>query len=414
MAIFKLSGESDSTFPCIPNGIFEIEAGYPTFKGGQDGQEGVIKGWINYDEYEDFIAQMQPPSTFVGGNMVVSYGAEMPGFPYLRVTDWEAERYPKEAPESDLDANNYRKHPLMYVTLYFRFVKQRGTSSTNPSYNPDPAPYLIHRWSAGGQVLSLDNKGLMWDDIRRRNDSGDAQPFFVGTHAGTSTAEHITSKRQRVGVSAAQDQKVNAVLQIPHIEHEITWPRVPVPPFTYIKRFVGCVNDREMKFRTGTIPAECLLFTGAKVQETVMSNGETSWELVYTFAERQVTARDQQGPGGWNHFFRSKEPDQIFFSKSEEADDYFCDATYWDGNGSYGVDGSLGCYFGCTGLPGFYRLELSPGNPSNPCIPSIPVVAGGTETIDQALKTGYLEDLAIFKKRDLGLLFKPEPSTTSP
>jgi len=208
---FVLSGSSDSTFPCIPAGVFEIEAGFPSFKGGQDGLEGVIKGWVNYDEYPDFIAEMQPPSTFIGGNMVVQYGAEMPGFPYLRVTDWEAERFPKEAPLSDVDADNYRKHPLMYVTLYFRFVKQHATSTTNPTQNPDPVPFLIHRLTAGGQVLGLDNRGLMWDDIRRRLSGGGPEPFFAASSL-VNVSEGNKSKRQRVGVSVSQDERVNAVL----------------------------------------------------------------------------------------------------------------------------------------------------------------------------------------------------------
>lgn len=401
-----------STFPCISSGVFAIEAGYPTFKGGQDGLEGVIRGWINYDEWQDFINQIQPPSTYVGGNMVVQYGAEMPGFPFLRCTDWEAERYPKEAPTNELDGDNYFKHPLMYVTLYFRFVKQHATGGTGAGSNPDPVPYLIHRWSAGGQILSLDNKGLMWDDIRRKLSGGDSEPFF---DAGGGNEESVASKRQRVGVSAGQDERINAVLQIPHIEHEITWPRVPRPPFSIIKQYVGCVNQFEMNFRTGRIPPECLLFTGAKVQETVMSNGETSWELVYTFAERQVVARDQAARGGWNHFFRSKTSSQVYpYLLEDDPETTFTEAGA--GSGPFAGfsldDDDIPEWFACSGLPGFYRLELNPGVASLPCMPEELNSISLLERID--LQTGYLDSLAIFKKKPFINLFRPEPITSSP
>lgn len=411
MTTFVFDTTNPSTFPCIQSGVFAIEAGYPTFKGGQDGVEGVIRGWINYDEWQDFIQQIQPPSTYVGGNMFVAYGAEMPGFPFLRCTDWEAERYPKEAPLADLDPDNYFKHPLMYVTLIFRFVKQHPTGGTGAASNPDPVPYLIHRWSAGGQILSLDNRGLMWDDIRRKLTGGNSEPFFDGVDgSGSPVEESQSSKRQRVGVSVGQEERVNAVLQIPHIEHEITWPRVPRPPFSVIKKYVGCVNQFEMNFRTGKIPPECLLFTGAKVQETVMSNGQNSWELVYTFAERQVEARDQVKPGGWNHFFRSSKPSQTYVFTDESLEDGVTVAQSTNPqNYASDVDGA---FFTCSNLPGFYRLELNPGTPQVCIDEDVDPNTGNLTKI--SLLTGYNDSLAVFKKRPFLNLFKPEPATSSP
>jgi len=418
VAPFVFSGPDDSRFPCIPNSVFEIEAGYPKFKGSNDGQEAVVKGWVNYDEYRDFIAQVQPPSTSVGGNQIIQYGAQLPSYPYLRLTDWEAEPYPGNAPLSDLDANNYRKHPLMYVTLIFRFVKQQATGGSGSQPNPDPAPFLIHRWSVGGQVLSLDNQGLMWDDIRRKLSGGGSEPFFRKTIGATTHEECLASKRRKVGVLVGQTEKVNAIKLLPHIEHEITWPRVPRPAFTYMKEAVGKVNEFEMTFRTGKVPPECLLFTGARIQETVMSNGETSWELVMSFSERQVRARDQAEPGGWNHFFRSNRPSQVYpFLENDDPDTTFTESLVPGPVSGFSLDtGDQGFadvpeWYSCTGLPGFYRLELNPGDYANPCIKET-VVAGQTVGID--LQTGYLDDLAIFERYDFQNLWKPEPITSSP
>lgn len=406
MAIqFKLSGTSDSTFPCIPSGIFEVEAGYPRFRGSNDGQEAELRGWVNYDEYPDFIAQMQPPSTFIGGNMIIAYGAALPGFEYLRVTDWEAERWPGQAPTSDIDADNYRKHPLMYVKLTFRFVKQHATSTTNPEDNPDPAPFLIHRWTVGGQVLSLDNIGLMWDDIRRKLSGGNSEPFF----SSGSLAESHASKRQRVGVAAGQDEKINAARLLPHIEHEITWPRVPKPSFTYLREGIGKVNDREVRFRTGRIPKECLLFSGASVRETVMSNGKTAWELVMKFSERRVVAADQSDPGGWNHYFRAQRPSQTFpYLVNDDPETTFTKSLAPGPVPSHALN-SDNIWYACNGGPGFYRLEVNPGSYDHPCIAEETDSNNNTITLD--LATGYRQQLAIFQQYDFRNLWKSEPGT---
>lgn len=401
-----------TTFPCIPTEVFCVEAGFPRFRGGQDGQEATVKGWVNYDEYPDFIAQMQPPSTYSSGTMTIQYGAALPGHPYLRVTDWEAEPWPYHTAEQD--DNDYFKTPLMYVTLIFRFVKQQINSGEDPdSDNPDPVPYLIHRLSVGGQVLSLDNDGLMWDDIRRRLGNWNPEPFF---DQGGADEECDNSKRQKVGVPAGMLEKINAVLQIPHIEHEITWPRVPRPPFSYIKSYVGKVNSLPMTFKTGTIPAECLLFTGARVQQTVMSNGQVSWELVYSFAERQVVARDQEAVGGWNHFFRASKPRPIYpYEVNGQPGGTATDpdgSRYQTGDfpGPYTAHDSDSNYtwYYCPGLPGFYRLELNPGNNEDLCIDEEYDSDSGLIS-KISLKTGYYDDLAIFKKANLNNLFGSDP-----
>jgi len=166
-----------------------------------------------------------------------------------------------------------------------------------------------------------------------------------------------------------------------------------------------------MNFQTGKIPAECLLFLGASVQQTAMTNGEIAWELVYKFAERQVDARDQQAKGGWNHFFRSNKPQKVFFY-DDDPNDPFESPPY--SNDRYPTD--AGFFYGCTGDPGFYRLELNPGDADdgdNDCIEqSLNVTTGQLEKI--YLKTNYLDQLAIFKQKNLLDLFKPDPLTTTP
>lgn len=402
---FAIPDIGANTFPCI-DGKFVV-SGCPSYRIGQDGIEAVLRGMLAYDDLDAFVDQIQPPSTIIGSNMVIQYGAPFPGRPNLRVTDIKIDPLVDSAVSTgDLDSAGFHKCSHYMIVITYRFGKVSGTGSgTN---NPDPAPFLIHRWSIGGQVLSLDNRGLMWDDIRRRGTGGTPDPFFSQTVGSTLIQESHDSKRSRVGVVVAQDDKVNAHLLIPHIEHEITWPRVPKPPFSFIKQAAGKVNRDEMNFQTGKIPPECLLFTGAQIQQTAMSNGQVAWELVYRFSERQVKAMDQTTVGGWNHYFRSSEPLSVNFTNEAQGTIDAVDVppvgTPPHSTQGFFLDGQNN-YFSCTNLPGFYRLELTPGNPKNVCIREM-TTPSGVITID--LATGYLDELAIMQKFDMRKLFGPD------
>jgi hypothetical protein len=407
---WKFVNVTSTTFPCIPTEQFEIEAGYPrTSGGGSTPLEGVLKGWINYDDYNSLIELLQPSSTLVGGLMTVqSYGMKMPGgndFDYLRCVRWEATPVYKTSDE--LDGAGYHKSDLWYFTIIFQSVTLLPT---------------VHRRSVGGQVLSLDNQGLMWDDIRRKRLTGGKDLFLVDT--ATPLEESDTSKRSRVGVKALQDDRINAHLLIAHTQYEISWQRVVSVPVTAIMNTIGRVNSQPLRFRDWLIPPECCLMTGANIQESVMLNRQVCSEVVYHFAIRIVKAQDQNDPGGWNHFFRSVAPEQRFLTVDNSTGDKQLPFTFSIGipasaynyafNGSEGYQHTAEShktnpnqFYACTGLPGFYRLEMTPGDPTLPCIE---VITGtGGLPISMALETGYLDQLAIFNKVDFSKIFQPEP-----
>jgi len=235
-------------------------------------------------------------------------------------------------------------------------------SSTESSYgdisdpeSKDPVPFLSHSWSAGGEVVTMENAEMTW--------SGGAK---AKAHAAASNANFI----------------------VPTIEHSITWHRVHSPPFAAIRSALGKVNKTTMDFDTGeNIWPETLLFLGAELNRDILSDGSRAWQVVYKFSERRVDTgyknnsqvadgvgeyiedgvvytagggffTDNGLPistltlGGWNHFFRQK------------------DAT----NGGY--------------APGFYRLNLGNVNSST---------------------TAYQDEYAVFKKSELLDLFTQVP-----
>jgi len=226
----------------------------------------------------------------------------------------------------------------------------------------DPVPFLSHSWSAGGEIITVENADMKWS-------GGDA----ARAHAAASNANFI----------------------VPTIEHSITWHRVKTPPFEAIRSALGKVNVSTMDFDTGTnIWPETLLFLGAELSRDILTDGTRAWQVVYKFSERRVDTGyasngvqyfdgvgryiessirytpgsitapglDDSGLpfgtniiGGWNHFFRQK----------------------------YGsTAGAIYTY------PGFYRLHLDSG-------------VGLTPTTSKF----YVKEFAIFKRHELLDLF---------
>lgn len=346
--------------PC-GNG-FKLMGGYPTFDIGAQGDiRGIRRGTLPWDELDDFVNDMMPTNTVVGNNLFSFLGADFPGRPFLHVTGLGVKPYVDRT--KSIDFNNDYKHEFWDVTINYEFLKNEPSTSTAT----DPVPFLVHRWSVGGDVFQADNQGLQWDNVVRRGET-------LPTAAGWTYTNILSVACQ------PQDLRNGPRVITPHIEHEITWPRVPKPPFTAMKALVGKVNLNPMTFATGAAPVECLLYNGSQVEMTALSNGERAWNLTHRFSERQVEAEDQTTPGGWNHFYRSAPPLNHTLEMTVAP---FSTQDF------------------CTGLSGFYRLEKRLGTGSAIC----PPVGVTIPTYD----VGYNDTLAIFKKRDLSALFRAEP-----
>ena len=349
--------------PCIPPAGFRLMAGYPTFNITAQGDiRGLRRGLLPWGELDDFVTLVMPQNVVVGTAMFSFLGASFPGRPFLRVTGIDAKPYVDRT--TAIDFNNDYKHEWWDVTLTYEFLKNQ------PVISGDPIPFLVHRWSVGGDVFQADNQGLQWDNR-----------VLKGQTVPTSSPPGIVWKYTDILAVACQPRDLRNGPRIitPHIEHEITWPRVPKPPFTAMKKLVGKVNESPISFATGIIHTECLLYNGSQVEMTALSNGDRCWNLTHRFSERQVDAEDQNEFGGWNHFYCASAPDKFKLKNTGTA------------TGIPDVDL-------CTGLSGFYRLEKKIGKGTCPI--------GGVTIPD--FDVGYNDLLAIFKKRDFSDLFKPD------
>ena len=147
----------------------------------------------------------------------------------------------------------------------------------------DPVELLDHKWSAGGEFLTLPSSELQWND------------------GPTAVSSDITPGRL-----------------VPTINHTITWPRVKKPPFAAIRAAIGTVNNAAFSMRTGVAAAETLLFTGAELGQTIMSDGARAWNVTYHVSEKRTEAEDNSGIGTWNHFWRN-ESSKVGFYRMETS-----------------------------------------------------------------------------------------------
>jgi hypothetical protein len=349
-----------------PTSGFSVEAGYPTFDISSNESRATVCGWVPWDDLAAFATSIFPPSQIISGNLYQYLGQAFPGWPNLRCTnlkiipvnagDLIANVAPAISPVLDYTGTSI-KLPVYnhaHVELTYENLKNQPVNDT------DPVPYLTHRWSIGGEVITLGRGGSVWDKLLYKTETVPVLPSDP-------------TYRNWVGRQVDEDTKAHVL--IAQIEHEVTWPRVVRPPFTAIRNCIGHVNSSQLNFITGQVAVETLLFPGAQVQTQVMSDGTYAMEMVYRFSEKRVFAMDQDAPGGWNHFFYQGASNKV-------------------GTGPYAE-----CIFAPAG---FYRLERQVNNPFSDCN-----FAFGYNYDD--LVIGYQDETAIYQKADFTKLFKPEP-----
>lgn len=219
------------------------------------------------------------------------FGRAYPGNAALRASNMHVEPWGGEASKiaspiaSNLDVDAINTYAYLKVTVDYETIQ------ADISQGDDPQLLLNHRWSIGGEFLTVEAKGLEWSD------------------------------------EGLVDDDVKAGILIPTIEHQITWMRVERPPFTAMRDRLGCVNSANQNFQTGTILPETLLFLGAELHRDILTSGALAWQVGYHFSERRVAMATDLAPGdhgnkvggvsggaamsvgGWNHFFRSEDED---------------------------------------------------------------------------------------------------------
>ena len=94
-------------------------------------------------------------------------------------------------------------------------------------------------------------------------------------------------------------------IQVPVVDHHLTWHRAVNPPWEAIRCCVGTVNDAAFMGAA----AATVLFAGATAQREFIRIGDLAdpalgWRIGYLFRERAIKT-GAGGIVGWNHAYRS-------------------------------------------------------------------------------------------------------------
>lgn len=267
------------------SGYFDELAGSPTFEvstGRTTATRTAIIPWSDIDDFIDYL--------FPAGGLIPS--RLYPGTDWLRARSLHIEPFlgDKEKILTPTGTWAYTPSPPTVTapsvdkthdtvnTYNYAIVRIEYDTQVGGIQGDDPVPLLMHRWSIGGEYVTVDPSGLAWSD----------------------------------NYPVTADTKISAI--VPTIEHQITWPMVVSPPFAAMRTRLGLVNSNTMTFRTGVIAPETLLFLGAELQRDILATGPLAWQVTYRFSERTVTAADQAAAGGWNHFYRSDDSQRYPFA----------------------------------------------------------------------------------------------------
>ena len=278
---------------------FDELDGSPTFDVKSGSYTATRIGLITWSDGTTFISQNLPVTIYAGSQNIQVAGTKFPGIGQLYIESVDIEPFGNRITNTDTtqdftQVNTYEKGKVTvkYATLTY----QTSSSDQNAQQlNNDPVPFLEHRWSAGGEFLTVEKQVFVYS---------------------LNTSLNVT-------------QEVQPGIFIPTTEHQISWARVLNPPFDAIRLCRGTVNDAPFTLTTGTAAIETLLFLGADLEREVMTDGTRAWKVTYRFSEKSTLAQDGNGPGltgapatittkntsgtsktwtvpakgGWNHFF---------------------------------------------------------------------------------------------------------------
>lgn len=306
---------------------FNELVGSPKLNFRTDGASATRIGKIAWGDVPAFINELMPPTVFFGASTSPVLSIGFPEMEYLRVSAIRVEPFlatPIDNDAEDLTYTSVAEYQDAKVTIDYDTM----SAEQDEGDDLDPVPLLTHRWQAGGEFLTLPNSNLRWvTEQKCAPGITTVTSAFHLTHDFTDDTKPVTGDAQ-------------AGLLIPTIEHQITWPRVINPPFTAIRNLTGKVNNVLLRFATGKIPPETLLFLGAELKRDIMSNGKRAWELTYHFSERQVDSEvkcivagvvvENSDIGGWNHFWRQEKKQSGFYPMVREIRLKQADGTFED------------------------------------------------------------------------------------
>jgi len=186
----------------------------------------------------------------------------------------------------------------------------------------DPTEVRVHLTKLTEEIKRLrateaELRAQLEDAATRVPDVESLDPAAISRALGAETVR-TPGRLWRYAIDDAPpvDDDVNPGLLIPTGNVQLTWLRVPSPPWNAQRLLRGKVNGSTFL----GAPAGTLLFLGVRaVREFQLLDDDALWRIDYHFAE-QTKPLAGGGFGGWNHFYREEADDGEHWLPIADAD----------------------------------------------------------------------------------------------
>ncbi len=251
---------------------FEELAGSPTIRVNEDGTRAVRRFRIAWSDWLSFARELVGEYQVTGGSFVFIPPKSFPGFSNMLVQELDVEPFEPSGPDgADVGTltsgvNQYPTGGALVTATYAAMFDTDNDSRPDLPELPE-GTYLSYKADLGSQCQATPGRTWRWQD----------PPDYP---------------------SLPPD--IQPDVQIAEGSFELTWHRVPLPPWDVIRALRGKVNSSTF---VGSPPGT-VLFVGAKItREFHIFQTGGFWRVRYSFLEstRELSTGSLVG---WNHFYK--------------------------------------------------------------------------------------------------------------
>lgn len=265
---------------------YEELSGSPQIAITQQGATAVRSFRVGWDDWQAFARMLLGTYGEIGGTALFAQPAAFPGFKNLFVAEIQVDPFDPDSPDGraalalDTETNGYRGGAKVTAVYKTQFDGE-GYALRNLPRVPN-GTYLTYRSELGAEYQHV--PGRVW--------------------------------RWAIGETPPVADDVNPGILIPTGSVQLSWLRVPTPPWAAIRALRGKVNSSSF---LGS-PAGTVLFLGVKAtREFQMLETGGMWRLDYYFSE-QTKERSGGDKVGWNYFYKEQAADGEHWVPIADAD----------------------------------------------------------------------------------------------
>ncbi|MCE9604566.1 MAG: hypothetical protein K8U03_06630 [Planctomycetia bacterium] len=266
--------------------VYEELAGSPHIAITQQGATAVRSFRVDWSDWQAFAQMLLGTYGEIGGTSRFVQPIPFPGFKNLLVAEITVDPFDPDSPDTQTafslqtDTNAYRSGAKVTAVYKTQFDGE-GYSLQNLPRVPN-GTYLVYRSELGAEYQHVPGRVWRWS-------SEDDPPV---------------------------PDDVNPGVLIPTGSVQLSWLRVPAPPWSAIRALRGKVNASPF---LGS-PVGTVLFMGVKaVREFQMLKEGGVWRLDYYFSE-QTKERSGGDKVGWNYFYKEQAAEGEHWVAIQDAD----------------------------------------------------------------------------------------------